>query len=203
MSAIGSGDLRPGAVDAPGGAGDAGGAAAAGGATPAPSPAVVRGGPGVSAASGDLAQQMRLLDRLGAAATPAVVAPTGPDRPHGNAAVRQWYLDQVGKIDGLDRAWQTQGLSAEDRAHKAYDIRHEARLAARSMMDDRIGEHLLQLRDLFEYGHLDGPTFDQLVSGAEKKGLTPDQAYESIVHGAETTNATVNAHFGLSGGAPS
>ncbi len=57
--------------------------------------------------------------------------------PQTNAEIRQWYNDQVAQIPALDQAWQKQGLSPEQRARKAFEIRHQARIQAREYMQDK------------------------------------------------------------------
>ena len=56
---------------------------------------------------------------------------------------------------------------------------------------------LLQKRDQEKYGHPDGPTFDELVEGAKKKGVTGDAIYERIIESAQRTDPVTNAAFGI------
>src|SRR3954471_13398299 len=51
-----------------------------------------------------------------------------------NAEVRAHYLVLVADIGPANAQWKRQGLSAEARAHRAFAIRHDARLTARAMM---------------------------------------------------------------------
>ena len=73
-----------------------------------------------------------------------------------NEQVRDWYKLQVGQISQLNEAWVVEGLSAENRARRAWQIRHDARLKAREMMVDPIEVELLRNRDIKEYSTPDG-----------------------------------------------
>lgn len=116
--------------------------------------------------------------------------------PASNAEIRQWYNDQVATIGQLDQQWQKQGLTPEQRARNAYDIRHGARLKAREYMRDKSEVMQLQARDKEKYGNPDGPTFDYLVEQNRKKGLRGDNAYFEIIGSSERTNADVNKAYG-------
>jgi len=118
-------------------------------------------------------------------------------QPQTNAEIRQWYNDQVANISELDRAWQRDGVSAEERARRAHDIRHTARVKARDFMPDKREVALLQARDQEKYGNPDGPSFDDLVAQNRKKGLTGDSVYEEIIGSAHRTNADYNKRFGV------
>ena len=115
--------------------------------------------------------------------------------PHSNAEIRQWYNDQVAVIPELDRQWIKQGLSAEQRASKAQEIRHHARIQARAYMQDKAEVADLQKRDKEKYGNPDGPTFAYLVQQNRNKGLKGDAVFEDIIGSANRTNAEYNAKF--------
>ncbi len=121
--------------------------------------------------------------------------------PASNADIRQWYNDQVATIAVLDKQWQQQGINPEQRARRAYAIRHDARLKAREFMRDKAEVALLQARDQAKYGNPDGPDFDYLVAQNHKKGLHGDDAYLAIIGSAERTNTDVNKAFASSSGA--
>lgn len=126
----------------------------------------------------------------------AQASPAADSRPpSGNSEIRQWYNEQVAGIEAEDKKWQQQGLSCEQRARRAYEIRHAARLKARQFMQDRDEVALLQARDKAKYGHPDGPTFDYLVEQNRSKGLRGDDIYLAIIGSATTTNADVNKAF--------
>src|SRR5262245_53104312 len=87
-----------------------------------------------------------------------------------NEEVRAHYRELIGKIGPLGEQWKKEGLPAEERARRAYGIRHEARMLARAMMVSRAEVDLLRARDQEKYGNPDGPTFEQLVESGRKKG---------------------------------
>ncbi|WNG31838.1 hypothetical protein F0U62_32815 [Cystobacter fuscus] len=119
-----------------------------------------------------------------------------------NADVRAWYNQKVGEIPALDAQWKAAGLSPEQRARKAAGIRHEARIEARGMMENKADVDALRARDMKEYGNPDGPTFDDLVNKAKAKGHEGDAVYEYILGSSNRTNAEVNAKFAQGGTAP-
>jgi hypothetical protein len=80
-----------------------------------------------------------------------------------NQEVRLWYLSQVSKIPILNEQWIKDAISSEERAKKAWRIRHDARLEARAMMENPKEVKLLQDRDMKFYGNPNGPTFEFLV----------------------------------------
>ena len=89
------------------------------------------------------------------------------------------------------------GPSARERAQKAWDLRHTARIAARSMMRDPVEIDILRRRDLKKYGHADGPTFHYLVEKLSEAGFESDQIYEMIVDNSYRTDAELNKRLGL------
>lgn len=117
--------------------------------------------------------------------------------PRTNAEIRQWYNDQVAPIPTLNEQWLKQGLNAEQRARKAQEIRHHARVQARAYMQDKNEVADLQARDKEKYGNPDGPTFDYLVAANKKKGLTGDAVFEEIIGSSNRTNAEYNAKFNV------
>ena len=119
------------------------------------------------------------------------------DRRRTNAEIRQWYMDQVAPIPDLNRQWLAEGLSAGERAAKAWSIRHTARLDARAMMGDPTEVELLRARDMALYGNVDGPPFEFLVEQGRQEGLEEQAVYEAIFEGAYRTNVGINRRFGL------
>ena len=117
--------------------------------------------------------------------------------PQSNAEIRQWYNDQVAVIPELDRKWIAQGLSAEQRASKAQEIRHHARIQARAYMRDKAEVADLQARDREKYGNPDGPTLAYLVQKNREKGLKGDAVFEDIIGSSNRTNAEYNAKFNV------
>ncbi len=111
--------------------------------------------------------------------------------------VRQLYLERVAEIGPRDQALQAEGVPVEARARAAFQARHDARITARAMMQDAAAVEALRERDREKYGSPDGPTFEYLVERAQKKGLTGDAVYQSIVDSAQQTDAATNRSLGL------
>jgi hypothetical protein len=118
-------------------------------------------------------------------------------QPQTNEQIRQWYNDQVSVIPALNRQWLKDGLSAEERAHRAQDIRHAARIKARELMANKQEVADLQARDREKYGNPDGPGFDQLVRMNRNKGLDGDAVYEEIIKSASRTSKDYNNKYGV------
>jgi hypothetical protein len=119
------------------------------------------------------------------------------DEPRTNAEIRKWYLKEVGLIHEFNKQWFAKGLSARERAKKAWRIRHDARLKARAMMADPEEVQMLQTRDIVEYGSPDGPSFEFLVRQCQEAGLKGNAVYEAIIKGSYRPNKGVNDKFGL------
>ncbi|MDM8516058.1 hypothetical protein QUF76_07660 [Desulfobacterales bacterium HSG16] len=117
--------------------------------------------------------------------------------PRTNAEIRQWYNDQVGVISNLNEQWVKEGVSLEKRAHRAYEIRHKARIGARAMMKDKMEVTMLEKRDMKKYGNPDGPTFKYLVEKNRKKGMSQDESYEAIIGSSKRTNSKYNKKYGV------
>jgi hypothetical protein len=114
-----------------------------------------------------------------------------------NAEVRAFYVRKVSAIAPANEQWKKEGLASADRARKAYQMRKDARLLARSMMTDAKDVEALRARDQAKYGSPDGPTFDWLVTHEQQKGLSGDAVDEAIVESAQRTDRAVNEAFGL------
>jgi hypothetical protein len=54
-----------------------------------------------------------------------------------NSEIREWYLRKVATIPDLDLEWTKNGDLLEARARRAWEIRHNARREARSMMENK------------------------------------------------------------------
>jgi hypothetical protein len=109
-----------------------------------------------------------------------------------NERVRAWYLQVVSKIAELSLKWTEQDYALEERSRRVWQLRRDARLQARAMMENPSEVEQLRARDLQIYGNPDGPTFDQLVEAHRLKGCSGDEAFERIIKGAQTTNTGVN-----------
>jgi hypothetical protein len=113
-----------------------------------------------------------------------------------NAQIRARYVCEQQRIGPQNEQWKASGLSVEARAHKAYDVRHNARRIARAMMEDRGSVKMLSSRDQAKYGSPDGPTFEWLMKQLADKGISGDAAYEEIIKSAQRTDeATNRAHL--------
>jgi hypothetical protein len=112
-----------------------------------------------------------------------------------NSEIRDWYLQKIAIIPQLDAEWIKQQVPLEDRARRAWKIRHDARVEARERMTDRVAVAMIRARDLLAYGHADGPTFEQLVAAARRRGLALEEAYGKIISGAQSSNEWVDRVF--------
>jgi hypothetical protein len=109
-----------------------------------------------------------------------------------NKEIRQWYIDQVSTIPRLDQEWLQQGVAVQERAIRAWQIRHDARIRAREMMEVPEEVELLRQRDIKFYGNPDGPSFEYLVRQASARGLQGEEIYQSIINGSLRTDEQVN-----------
>jgi hypothetical protein len=117
-----------------------------------------------------------------------------------NEEVRRHYDEAVATIGPSNERWRQEGVAAEERARRAFGIRHDARLTARAMMSNASEVELLRQRDQAKYGHPDGPTFEELVEKGKAAGKTGDAVYEGIVASAQRTDARVDELLGAKGG---
>jgi hypothetical protein len=114
-----------------------------------------------------------------------------------NAEIRAHYLVLVAAIGPANAGWKRDSVSAEERAHRAFQMRHDARITCRAMMSDARELAALEQRDQEKYGHPDGPRFDELVAHEKARGLSGDAVFEAIVESAQRTNSAVNEMYGL------
>lgn len=114
-----------------------------------------------------------------------------------NGEIRAFYLRRVAAIAPADQQWKKEGLPAVERAHRAFQMRKDARLLTRAMMADRAEVAALGVRDQEKYGSPDGPTFEWLVAHEQQRGHAGDAVYEAIVESAQRTDRSVNEAFGL------
>lgn len=106
--------------------------------------------------------------------------------------VRVKYLNDVSKIKQLNTQWKQQGISLKDRAFRAWQIRHSARVEARNKMFSSKNVGQLRVRDSQKYGNPDGPTFEFLVDQAKNHGARGDAIYDSVLSGSMRTNKNYN-----------
>ncbi len=114
-----------------------------------------------------------------------------------NCEVRVYYNELVNGIAEVDAAMKQQGRSAEERAHAAFDIRHNARVTARAMMENEAEVALLRARDQEKYGNPDGPTFAYLVEKNRAGGAEGDAVYTAIIESSQRTDEKVNEECGI------
>jgi hypothetical protein len=115
-----------------------------------------------------------------------------------NPQIRSWYLSEVSKIAELSEEWVRRGEALEQRARRSWQPRHDLRLKAREMMANPLDVEDVRERDRKKYSHLDGPTFEYLLDRARTKGLRDDEAYRSILIGAQSTSEEFNMLLRLS-----
>lgn len=111
--------------------------------------------------------------------------------PESDCDIRRWYNYQVVALPVINQRWIETGSSLEERARRAYDIRHRARINARYMMVD--GAEALRKRDMAKYGNPDGPTFTYLIDKSLAKGMTRQQAWQAIIETSSRTDNSYNA----------
>jgi hypothetical protein len=130
---------------------------------------------------------------LDASALPKSNQATIVTTPVTNCQIRIWYNYQIVAISKLNRFWQANGLSLVDRAQKAYQIRHEARIGGRFMMSDSFEVAALRDRDNKKYGNPNGPTFEHLFDLTKEKGFEGDAVYQAIIESTSRTRPVFNS----------
>ncbi len=113
--------------------------------------------------------------------------------PKTNCEIRIWYNYQVVAISKLNENWIRHGISLKERAIKAYELRHSARVNARFMMADKAEVKKIQERDQQKYGNPDGPTFNYLVKKTTAKGLSIEEAYQKIIESSSRVSKVYNS----------
>ena len=119
-----------------------------------------------------------------------------------NGEIRAWYRKRVAEIPKLNQEWIAQRVSLDERALRAWGIRHNARMQARSMMENPAEIEDLRERDRRLYRNPDGPTFDQLVQERLQGEIRQDEVYERIISGSQATNRDVDEIFDPKGPSP-
>lgn len=114
-----------------------------------------------------------------------------------NRDIRVIYVCRAAGIGALDAGWQAEGVPVDERARRAYQVRHEARMTARAMMSDRAEVADLEARDTAKYGRKDGPSFEYLLNKGRAEGLSGDALYQSIIDSAQRTNEATNRALGV------
>lgn len=113
--------------------------------------------------------------------------------PKTNCEIRLWYNFQIVAVGIINKKWKQDGIDLKTRAHKAYEMRHEARVNARFMMQNKDEVKALQARDMQKYGNPDGPTFEYLLKKNTDNGLSLEAAYQSIIDSSSKTDTRYNA----------
>lgn len=126
--------------------------------------------------------------------------PAAP-RLDGNEA-RDWYHQQLARIPELVQSWTAEGIPLEQRARRAYEVRRNARLAARERMASRGGVETLSIRDAKKYGASDGPSFDALVEKQIGKGKSLEEAYLAVIESSQRSDDGYDQRFGGKSDAP-
>nr|MBA3708769.1 hypothetical protein [Planctomycetota bacterium] len=111
--------------------------------------------------------------------------------------VRIWYNSRVAPLPGMNQQWLQQGFDLRARARMAYDFRHQARLDARLMMSDAESLRIIRARDAAKYGDPGGPTFEMLIQQHRARGMSLDDALETILGTSSRTDPGFNAKFGI------
>jgi hypothetical protein len=110
-----------------------------------------------------------------------------------NAEIRNWYKNRVSegtaKLEAdIKRENRTANMSD---AKKAYDIRHQARIEARSMMKPSDALKL-RARDMQKYGNPDGPSWKQTVEKYRYESRRKLSLAQSIIDSGKRTNKDWN-----------
>ena len=113
--------------------------------------------------------------------------------PKTNCEIRLWYNFQVVAVGVINKKWEEDGIDLKTRAKKAYELRHQARVNARFMMQNKTEVKALQARDMKKYGNPDGPTFEYLLKKNTDNGLSLEAAYQSIIDSSSRTDSGYNS----------
>ncbi len=113
--------------------------------------------------------------------------------PKTNCEIRLWYNYQVVAVGVINKKWKEDGIDLKTRAEKAYELRHQARVNARFMMQNKSEVKALQARDMQKYGNPDGPTFEYLLKKNTDNGLSLEAAYQSIIDSSSRTDSGYNS----------
>lgn len=112
--------------------------------------------------------------------------------PKSDCDIRRWYNYQVVAIPRINKRWIEKGQSLEERARRAYTLRHNARINARYMMLDQSEVAVLRQRDQAKYGNPDGPTFDYLINKGIAKGKKVEEVYKGMISSSSRTDTRFN-----------
>ncbi|MGL6234816.1 MAG: hypothetical protein ACRC20_05680 [Segniliparus sp.] len=116
--------------------------------------------------------------------------------PHYNARslddteTRTVYLRGEGQVAALNEQWKQEGLSAEERARRTFDLRNSLRTYCRDLMVDQAA------RAKLDEGS-PNMTWEQMMQKEAAKGNTGDNAYEQIAQSAARSRDSVNKSLGI------
>ncbi len=90
--------------------------------------------------------------------------------------------EQIKGVTSLNDDWIASGIPLAERARRAFEVRHRARMATRDQMQSgEEGERQTGQEEINEHGASDDASFEQLVEQHRAAGMTLDQAYEAII----------------------
>ncbi|MGH1385629.1 LysM peptidoglycan-binding domain-containing protein [Kordia sp.] len=112
--------------------------------------------------------------------------------PVTDCEIRIWYNYQIVAISELNKNWIQQKIDLKTRAIKAYTLRHNARINARFMMQNKDSVRSIQNRDRKKYGNPDGPTFEYLIKKCTDKGSTTNDCYKDIIVSSSRVSTVYN-----------
>jgi hypothetical protein len=114
-----------------------------------------------------------------------------------NAEVRAWYDQRTKEIKAEGERMEREGVPQQQRAERLHEMRHDARMQARSMMRNPNDVRGLEIRDAWTYGNKNGPTFDELLSQKMSQGMSRAEALDKIIVGASRPDAGYHAAAGI------
>ena len=107
---------------------------------------------------------------------------------YSNVQVRDWYVHQCNNIHSMI----PEGLSAEEKARQAFELRNKYKYKARDIMADVETRKKLDKREGISM------SFDEFVQRTmERKNMTESEALEYLYNSATRTNRGVNKMFGM------
>ncbi|MBM3745522.1 MAG: hypothetical protein FJW34_06975 [Acidobacteria bacterium] len=86
-------------------------------------------------------------------------------------------------------------MPLRERALRAWKLRLEACIQARSKMENAWEVEVLRRRNELKYGYPDGPGFEQTLARAIENGFLGDEAYEEIIRAALRTDPVTDQRF--------
>lgn len=116
--------------------------------------------------------------------------------PHYNARsldgteTRTVYLRGEARVAALNEQWKQEGLDAEERARRTFDLRNSLRTYCRDLMVDQAARAALDET-------APNLTWEQMLQKEAAKGNTGDNAYEQIAASAARSRDSVNKSLGI------